>query len=112
QRQAEDPTLAGAGLAAQHVLDEALAAGHLGKALLVGGDAPDLVVRERRAPIARGALVGVEPFDLGFEAAGVADRLDVELALARAQILRRTDAGRALDSGRKRLVACGIDDQP
>src|SRR6266498_6092595 len=49
QRQAENPTFARARLGAQHVLDEALAAGHLGKALLIGGDAPDLLVRERRA---------------------------------------------------------------
>src|SRR6202049_4135872 len=51
QRQAENPALARARLAAQHVLDEALAAGHLGKALLIGGDAADLVVGGRRGPV-------------------------------------------------------------
>src|SRR5260370_40283441 len=71
QRQAEDPALARARLGAQHVLDEALAAGHLGEALLIGGDAADFVVGERRALVARRALAGVEPVDFSLEASHV-----------------------------------------
>src|SRR5206468_7034617 len=93
QRQAENPAFARAGFCPQHVLDEALAAGHLGKALLIGGDAPDLVVGERRALVARRALAGIELLDLRLEAPHIVDRIGVELALARAEVLRRTDAG-------------------
>src|SRR5260370_35939766 len=112
QRQAEDPALARARLGAQYVLDEALAAGHLGEALLVGGDAADFVVGERRALVARRPLAGVEPGDFGLEASHVLDRSGVDLAFARGEGLRRADGGRGLDQGRERLVGRGVADEP
>src|SRR5260370_33593764 len=89
QRQAENPALARARFSAQHVLDEALAAGHLGKTLLIGRDAPDLVIGKWRALVARRPLSGVEPVHFRLETFHVLDRAGVDFALTRGEVLRR-----------------------
>src|SRR5712692_4427595 len=91
-RQADDPALARPRLGAQHLLDEALAARHLVEALLIGGDAAHLVVGERSAGNARGALPGVEGGDLRPKAHGVAQRAVIDRAVAGAEKGRRPQA--------------------
>src|SRR5260370_38755865 len=63
QRQAENPALARARFSAQHVLDEALAAGHLGTTPLRGRNTSDLPIEKGRALLADAQLVGGAPRD-------------------------------------------------
>src|ERR1700693_1293769 len=99
-------------LTSQHILDELLAARHLTEALLIGGNAPYFLVRQRRAFMPSRFLLHVEAVGLSLETQHMPRGILENAAVARTEKLGWANAHRTLEDREKRLVARGIDDQP
>ena len=98
--------------AAQHLLNEALTLRHLVEGLLVGADAPDFLVGERRTFIAGGALACVERLDLPFEEGSITRGTFVNRSIVGAEKARGTQSGHVLERRQQRLIGVRVDDEP